>query len=124
MVSAAKARHQAPPVEEVITVKCFKCKFFSTNDDFLNKHMTLQHLMGRGLKRMEKFVALATPNLLVSNGQMLHGQTLHGQVVLGHLLTVNDSPTSLKCPPRYFPGGGGGGEEINANSVQLCWSLD
>ena len=66
MVSAAKARHQAPPVEEVITVKCFKCKFFSTNDDFLNKHMTLQHLMGRGLKRMEKFVALATPNLLVS----------------------------------------------------------
>ena len=68
MVSAAKvkAKYQAPPLEKVITVKCFKHKFFSTNDDFLNKHMTIEHLMGRGFKRMEKFVALATPNLLVS----------------------------------------------------------
>ena len=68
MVSAAKvkAKYQAPPIEKVITVKCFKCKFFSTNDEFLNKHMTIEHLMGRGFKRMEKFVALATPNLLVS----------------------------------------------------------
>ena len=72
MVSRSKARNQAPPLEdrgkrkEVITIKCFKCKFFTTNKNFSKKHMTLQHLMGRGHKKMEKFVALSTPNLLVS----------------------------------------------------------
>ena len=39
------------------------------------------------------------------HGQMLHGQMLHGQMVLGHLSTVKDGSTSLKCPPRYFPWG-------------------
>ena len=38
------------------------------------------------------------------HAQMLHGQMLHCQMVLGHLSTVKD--------------------EINANSVQLCWSCD
>ena len=37
------------------------------------------------------------------HGQMLHGQMLHGQMVLGHLSTVKDGSTNLKCPPRYFP---------------------
>ena len=31
--------------------------------------------------------------------------------------------TNLKCPPRYFPGGVGGGEvEINAISAQHSWN--
>ena len=41
------------------------------------------------------------------HGQMLHGQMLHGQIVLGHLSTVKDGSTNLKCPPQYFPWGGG-----------------
>ena len=57
------------------------------------------------------------------HGQMLHGQMLHGQMVLGHLSTVQDGSTNLKCPPRYFPWGEGE-VEINTNSVQLCWSWD
>ena len=35
-------------------------------------------------------------------------------MVLGHMLTVKDGSTNVKCPPRYFPWGGGGmgvGEE-------------
>ena len=48
------------------------------------------------------------------HGQMMHGQMLHGQMVLGHLSTVKDGSTNLKCPPRYFPWGGGGvvGEKL------------
>ena len=46
----------------------------------------------------------------------MHGQMLHGQMVLGHLSTVKDGSTNLKCPPRYFPWGGGvvwvGGEKL------------
>ena len=42
------------------------------------------------------------------HGQMLHGQMLNGKMVLGHLSTVEDGSTNLKCPPRYFPWGGGG----------------
>ena len=59
------------------------------------------------------------------HGQMLHGQMLHGQMVLGHLSTVKDGSTNLKCPPRYFPWGGGGGwgkVEINAISAQHSWN--
>ena len=41
------------------------------------------------------------------HGQMLHGQMLRGQMVLGRLTTVKDGSTNLKCPPRYFPWGGG-----------------
>ena len=41
------------------------------------------------------------------HGQMMHGQMLHGQMVLGHLSTVKDGSTNLKCPPRYFPWVGG-----------------
>ena len=102
MLSRSKARaHEA---EMLTTLRCFKCKFFSTNKDLFNRHMTLQHMMGRadlelpkpsikcfkcsfssknqkdvdnhmrflhlmGPKKkagMEKFVALSTPNLLVS----------------------------------------------------------
>ena len=71
-VPRSKARNQAPPLqeiipppleeiitpplEEIITIKCFKCKFFTTNKNFCIKQMTLQHLMGRGYKKMEKFV--------------------------------------------------------------------
>ena len=53
---------------------------------------------------------------------------LHGQIVLGHLSTVKDGSTNLKCLPRYFPwGGGGGGDgwrkvEINAISAQHSWN--
>ena len=43
------------------------------------------------------------------HGQMMHGQMLIGQMVLGHLSTVKDGSTNLKCPPRYFPWGGGEG---------------
>ena len=59
------------------------------------------------------------------HGQLLHGQMLHGQIVLGHLSTVKDGSTNLKCPPRYFPWGGGGwGKvEINAISAQHSWNL-
>ena len=48
------------------------------------------------------------------HGQMMHGQMLIGQMVLGHLSTVKDGSTNLKCPPRYFPWGGGGvgGEKL------------
>ena len=102
MLSRSKARaHEA---EMLTTLRCFKCKKISTNKDFFNRHMTLQHMMGRadlelpklsikcfkcsfssknqkdvdnhmrflhlmGPKKkagMEKFVALSTPNLLVS----------------------------------------------------------
>ena len=42
------------------------------------------------------------------HGQMLHGQMLHGQMVLGHLSTVKDGSTNLKCRPWYFPWVGGG----------------
>ena len=42
------------------------------------------------------------------HGQMLHGQMLHGQMLPGYLSTVKDGSTNLKCPPRYFPWGGGG----------------
>ena len=41
------------------------------------------------------------------HGQLLHGQMLHGQIVLGHLSTVKDGSTNLKCPPQHFPWGGG-----------------
>jgi len=42
---------------------------------------------------------------------------LHGQMVLGNLSTVKDGSTNLKCPPRYFPWGGGLGKvEINAGA--------
>ena len=58
------------------------------------------------------------------HGQMLHGQMLHGKMVLGHFSTVKDGSTNLKCPPCYFPWGWVGKVEINANSVQLCWSWD
>ena len=37
------------------------------------------------------------------HGQMLHGQMLNGKMVLGHLSTVENGSTNLKCPPRYFP---------------------
>ena len=58
------------------------------------------------------------------HGQMMHGQMLHGQMVLGHLSTVKDGSTNLKCPPRYFPWGGGWGKvEINAISAQHSWNL-
>ena len=58
------------------------------------------------------------------HGQMLHGQMLHGQMVLGHLSTVKDGSTNLKCPPRYFPWGGGWGKvENNAISAQHSWNL-
>ena len=59
------------------------------------------------------------------HGQMLHGQMLHGQIVLGHLSTVKDGSTNLKCLPRYFPWGcvGGWGKvEINAISAQYSWN--
>ena len=47
------------------------------------------------------------------HGQMLHGQMLNGKMVLGHLSTVEDGSTNLKCPPRCFPwGGGDGGGEL------------
>ena len=58
--------------------------------------------------------------------QLLHGQILHGQIVLGHLSTVKDGSTNLKCPPRYFPwgvGGGGWGKvEIYSISAQHSWN--
>ena len=41
------------------------------------------------------------------HGKMLHRQMLHGQIALGHLSTVKDGSTNLKCPPRYFPWGWG-----------------
>ena len=44
----------------------------------------------------------------IVHNQMLHGQMLYCQMVLGHLLTVKDGSTNLKCPPRYFPWGVGG----------------
>ena len=59
------------------------------------------------------------------HGQMLHGQMLHGQMVLGHLSTVKDGSTNLKCHPLYFPWGWGGGwgkVEINAISAQHSWN--
>ena len=67
------------------------------------------------------------------HGQMLYGQMSHGhgQIVLGHLSTVKDGSTNLKCHPRYFPwgggwgsgwGGGGGKVEINAISAQQSWN--
>ena len=61
---------------------------------------------------------------LILHGQMLHGQMLEGQIVLGHLSTVKDSSTNLKCPPRYIPRGvGGWGKvEINAISAQHSWN--
>ena len=57
------------------------------------------------------------------HGQMLHGQMLNGKMVLGHLSTVEDGSTNLKCPLRYFPGGGGGVKvENNAISAQQSWN--
>ena len=59
------------------------------------------------------------------HGQMLHGQMLHGQMVLGHLSTVKDGSTNLKCPPWYFPWGDGGGwekVEINAILAKHSWN--
>ena len=41
------------------------------------------------------------------------------KLVLGYLSTVNDSSTSLKCPPRYFPWGMGvGGEKLKLMLTQ------
>ena len=57
--------------------------------------------------------------------RMLHGQMLNGKMVLGHLSTVKDGSTNLKCPPQYFPCGGGGGwvkVENNAISAQQSWN--
>ena len=53
------------------------------------------------------------------HGQMLHGQMLHCQIVLGHLSTVKNGSTNLKCPPRYFPWAGE--VENNAISAQHSW---
>ena len=57
------------------------------------------------------------------HGQMLHGQMLHGQMVLGHLSTVKDGSTNLKCPPRYFPwgvGGGGGQKKLMLSQPSIA----
>ena len=57
------------------------------------------------------------------HGQMLHGQMLHGQMVLGHLSTVKDGSTNLKCRPRYFPWGGGGvGGGVGGEKLKLMLS--
>ena len=45
MLSRSKARMQE--AENLIPFHCFKCKFFTTSKNFINKHMTLQHMMGR-----------------------------------------------------------------------------
>ena len=56
------------------------------------------------------------------HGQMLHGQMLHGQMVLGHLSTVKDGSTNLKCPPRYFPWGGVSGEKLKLMLTQSSYA--
>ena len=53
------------------------------------------------------------------HGQMLHGQMLHGQMILGHLSTVREGSTNLKCPPQYFPWGAGVGGELKLLLSQL-----
>ena len=62
--SLAKVASQPKSSE---TYYCFKCKFLSTNENHLMKHMTFQHLMGPAKKSaMERYIALSTPNLLLS----------------------------------------------------------
>ena len=58
------------------------------------------------------------------HGQMLQRQMLHGQMVLGQLSTVKDGATNLKWVYGTLPWRGGDKAEINAESVQLCWSQD
>ena len=50
-----------------VTFYCFKCKFFSSNQKLFNNHLTLMHMMGlKHYQKMQRKVALTTPNLLVS----------------------------------------------------------
>ena len=68
MLSKSRARAIAQP-EQFLTFFCFKCKFVSTNVDLVDNHMTLKHLMGPARKSdmdMDRYIALQTPNLLVS----------------------------------------------------------
>ena len=50
-----------------VTFYCFKRKFFSSNQSFFNKHLTLMHMIGlKTYLKMQRKVALTTPNLLIS----------------------------------------------------------
>ena len=54
-----------------MVIKCFKCRFSSKKEIDVDKHMTFSHLMGEKIRAgMEKYVALSTPNLLLSTLHM------------------------------------------------------
>ena len=54
-----------------MVIECFKCGFSSKKEIDVDKHMTFSHLMGEKIKAgMEKYVALSTPNLLLSTLHM------------------------------------------------------
>ena len=57
------------------------------------------------------------------HGRMIYGHMLSGAMVLCRLSKVKDGSTNLKCHPRYFPWGGYGEVEINANSVKKSWVI-
>jgi hypothetical protein len=66
----AKSKAKATKLQQMSGPKafhCFKCTFFSTNETFLDRHMTYFHLIGPNQKiAMEKFIAISNPNLLLS----------------------------------------------------------
>ena len=63
----SKAKSKIKEDTSNIVYKCFKCKFFVTNQTLFNKHLTLMHMMGmKSYLKMQRMIALSTPNLLMS----------------------------------------------------------
>ena len=74
----AKAKAKATKLKQKSGTKtfyCFKCKFFSTNETFLDRHMNYFHLIGPKQKiAMEKLIAISNPNLLLSTFHLSSGE--------------------------------------------------
>ena len=65
LVAKAKAR-EVDPLEGA-TFYCWKCQFFSKDQNVFNNHMTLMHMMGVfNYQEMKRLEAVSTPSLLIS----------------------------------------------------------
>ena len=63
----SKAKSKIKEDTSNIVYKCFKCKFFVTNQTLFNKHLTLMHMMGmKSYLKIQRMIAQSTPNLLMS----------------------------------------------------------
>ena len=92
LLAKAKAKTtKLQPQPEMKTFRCFKCKFFSTNETFLDRHMTFFHLLGPEQRiAMEKFIAISNPNLLLSTFHRNSGEDTDGESDISGLHELHD----------------------------------